>query len=203
MNFIEQRISFFNKKADAWNEPCSVSLAERLHDIVRLANFSNNSLKIVDAGSGTGVLIEPLLKIIGDQGTVIAVDPAENMLVKLKQKYLDPRIITKCEILEDCTIETSSIDAIFCFSCFPHLADKQKSLHNCSRILKKNGLLAIIHLSSRDEINDFHKKCPTPICYDYLPDQKEMTALLNKAGFVIEHFVDKSGCYELLARNKR
>lgn len=201
MNLSEQRTSFFNGLANSWDEKCPSPSSDRLDSIVELAHLHNGNFSVLDVGCGTGALVPSLLKVIGTDGQIVAIDPAKEMLVELERKYSDKRIQTKCETLEDCSMGTSSIDAIFCFSCFPHIGDKQQALLNSARMLKINGLLVIAHVSSRDEINAFHKSCSEPVCNDFLPDKLEMTALLVKAGFVIEHFIDEPGRYELVAKH--
>lgn len=201
MNKSGQQTSFFNNLAASWDEKCTHPSSDRLDSIVDLANLGNGNFFVLDVGCGTGALIPSLLKVIGDDGRIIAIDPAKEMLSELQRKHPDRRIQARCEALEDCLIEKSSLDAVFCFSVFPHIDDKQKALLNSARMLKPNGLLVIAHINSRDEINAFHKSCSAPVRNDYLPDKTEMTALLLKAGFMVELFIDKSGCYELVARN--
>lgn len=200
MEKSEQRVSFFNRLASSWDKESPAPTANRLDSIVNLVKHSNDNVSIIDVGCGTGVLIPSLLKIVGRNGRIIAIDPAEDMLVGLRQKYSDRRIQTKCETLEKCTVEDSSMDAIYCFSCFPHIDDKQQALINSARMLKSNGRIVIAHVSSRNEINSFHKNCSEPVRNDCLPNGQEMTILLEKAGFVVERFIDETGRYELVAK---
>jgi len=200
MNQNEQRAAFFNGLAASWDKMCSPPPADRLDHIVGLAHFGKGSFFVLDVGCGTGILTPSLLKVIGSDGRITAIDPAKEMLVELERKYPDNRIQIKSEILEDCSIECSSLDAIFCFSSFPHIDDKQKAFLNASRMLKPNSALVIAHVNSRDEINAFHKGCSEPVRNDFLPDKQEMTAMLSKARFKIEHFVDEAGRYELVAK---
>lgn len=200
MNTSEQRISFFNRLASSWDKECPAPTVARLDSIVGLVSCLADNCTVIDAGCGTGVLIPSLLKVIGEKGQIIAIDPAEDMLTGLRQKYSDSLIQTRCETLENCSVNDSSVDAIYCFSCFPHVDDKQLALTNSARMLKSDGCIVIAHVSSRNEINGFHKNCSEPVRNDYLPDKREMMTLLEQAGLIIEHFVDEHGRYELMAR---
>lgn len=181
---------------------CSAPSSFRLDSIISLAQLLGKNLSALDVGCGTGVLIPSLLKIVGNTGKIFAIDPADKMLVALQNKYPDPRIKTLCETLEDCSITSSSLDAIICFSCFPHIDDKQKAISNSARMLKGGGRLVIAHVSSRDEINAFHSGGSKPVRNDFLPNKTEMTNMLMNAGFIIEHFIDEPGRYEIVAKQR-
>ncbi len=194
----QSQIDFFNERAANWDEISPPPSNKRLEEIVQLIGTEDLS-SIVDIGSGTGVLIPHLLKKINNKGKIYAVDPAKEMLSVLRKKFTDPRIETKVETLENCTLEDNNISAIICFSCFPHISDKEKAIQNAYRMLKKNGRFIIAHVSSRHEMNEFHAKCDHPVKHDLIPKKDIMYKLISHAHLQIIHFKDEPGRYEVIA----
>lgn len=198
MNPCEKNTDFFNGLAGEWDEVCPPPSDEFLLSIVSLADLNENSF-VLDVGAGTGAIIPALIKTV-TTGKIVAMDPAKNMLDVLKKKFPEERVTTRCETLEDSSLDDSSTDAVICFACFPHIADKTKAMRNARRMMKSGAKMVIAHASSRDEMNHFHASCSEPVKHDVLPDEKEMTRLLDDAGFKIVHFKDEPGRYELVAQ---
>lgn len=198
MKQVDLKRSFFNELADGWDGMTEPPSAGRLRKIVSLAGL-HDSAHVLDVGCGTGVLAPAILEAIGEKGRLVAADPAQRMLDLLEEKHVDRRIESRCEMMEDCSLPTSSLDAIICFSCFPHVADKPKAIANSRRMLKGGGRLVIAHLSSRDEINAFHAGCHGAVRHDVLPDEDEMRRMVETSGLSWVSFTDTPGRYELVA----
>lgn len=196
MKHDPSKIDFFNRHAALWDRISPPPTAQRLRQIIALTGSVSS---VLDVGCGTGVLTPLLLERIGDKGRLYALDPAEEMLKVLTSRYSDPRIATCCDTLEDCDLPENHLDAIICFSSFPHLSDKPKAMRNAQRMLKPGGAFVIAHVSSRDEINAFHRHSSEPVRDDILPDERAMRRLLSHAGFEILRCVDEPGRYEVLA----
>lgn len=194
----DRRIEFFNGLADAWDSLFEPPPQDRLLAIASLARLKRAS-RVLDAGCGTGVMVPALMRSIGKDGKIFALDPAEMMLGKLKSKFKHEEIETRCETLEDCTLPSGSLDAVMCFSCFPHLTDKPRALVNAGRMLKRGGAIAIAHVAGRDEINEYHSRCSEAVRDDLLPTDIEMKAMLDQAGLKVETFKNEKGRYEVVA----
>jgi ubiquinone/menaquinone biosynthesis C-methylase UbiE len=193
-----RHIEFFNGLADEWDSMFEPAPEEQLLAIASLAKLKK-SARVLDAGCGTGIMIPALMRFVGENGKIYALDPAEMMLKKLRSKFRQKAVETRCETLEDCTIPSGSLDAVVCFSCFPHIADKPKAVANAARMLKKGGIMAIAHMSSRNEINEYHSRCSKTVKNDLLPADAEMKDMLNQAGLKVESFRDEKGRYEVVA----
>lgn len=84
---------FFNNLADKWDDMCFHS-KEKIEYILSKANLKEGD-RVLDIGSGTGVLIPYLENIISNNGNIAAIDIAENMLKvsKEKNKYSNLKFI--------------------------------------------------------------------------------------------------------------
>lgn len=198
MKHVDLKIDFFNDLADGWDGMTDPSSADRLKAIVLLAGL-HPPASVLDVGCGTGVLVPVLLDAIGNQGQLIAIDPASRMTDHLREKYPDSRVQTRNDLMEACALPDASLNAVICFSCFPHVSDKPRAIANARRMLREGGKLVVAHVSSRNEINAFHAGCSGPVRHDVLPDEEEMRRMIGTADLKIVHFVDEPGRYELAA----
>jgi ubiquinone/menaquinone biosynthesis C-methylase UbiE len=189
------RQAFFNQAANTWDRRFNTTeLKSFLEEIVPKFNITK-SQKILDVGTGTGILIPFLLKAVGSTGSVTAIDYAEKMVAICKAKYAQyPNVTISVQQVEKLNLPTESFDAITCFGLFPHLENKEAALSQMSRVLKPRGKLIIAHALSSWEIKAHHHNT-SAVAQDVLPDESEMTQLLKQAGFSEIHITDKQGCY--------
>jgi demethylmenaquinone methyltransferase/2-methoxy-6-polyprenyl-1,4-benzoquinol methylase len=156
----------------------------------------NAGQNVLDVGTGTGILIPFLIKLVGPSGSITAIDYAENMVQICSTKWSHLKNVTvKIRDIEQPGLPHEHYDAITCFGIFPHIVDKGKALRQMNQLLKSGGKLIIAHALSSEEIRTRHKITSSPVFYDDLPEKLEMEQLLKQAGFVNFHFEDKPGHY--------
>lgn len=194
------RQAFFNEAATTWDKHFyTPKLTDFLAQIVPTFNLLQGQ-KILDVGTGTGVLIPFLLKAVGPSGHVTAVDYAEKMVEICKTKNAQhPNVNVMVQQVENLQFFPESFDAITCFGLFPHLENKEKALLEMNRVLKPGGRLIIAHALSSAEIKSHHHNASPAVAHDLLPEEARMKELLVNAGFAKVYIIDKSGCYLCLA----
>jgi ubiquinone/menaquinone biosynthesis C-methylase UbiE len=149
--------------------------------------------KVLDVGTGTGILIPFLLEAVGSKGHVTAIDFAERMVEACKSKYAHlSNVNIALQQVEKLDFPSATFDAVTCFGLFPHLENKQKALSQMNRVLKPGGKLIIAHAFSSEELMAHHRNA-TVVAHDVLPDEVEMKRLLKHAGFTGIHITDKPG----------
>jgi ubiquinone/menaquinone biosynthesis C-methylase UbiE len=197
---MASRKAFFNQAASSWdNNIYTPKLLGFLAQIVPKFNLTVGQ-KILDVGTGTGLLIPFLLNAVGPSGHVTAVDFAEKMVEICKTKNIQhPNVNVIVQQVENLQFSSESFDAITCFGLFPHLENKEKALLEMNRVLKGGGRLIIAHALSSAEIKSHHHNASPAVAHDLLPEEARMKELLANAGFAKVHIVDKSGCYLCLA----
>lgn len=79
---------FFNNLAYKWDEMCHHD-DNKIRKILELAEVKDNS-KILDIGTGTGILISYLLEKLPSK--LVGVDISENMIEIAKNKYKDKNV---------------------------------------------------------------------------------------------------------------
>jgi ubiquinone/menaquinone biosynthesis C-methylase UbiE len=193
------RQEFFNNAADTWDKRFqSKELISFLRQLAPTFNLQRGQ-RILDVGTGTGVLIPFLLEAVGPTGHVTAVDYAQKMVEICNVKYAGvPNVSVAVQRVENLDFPSESFDAVTCFGLFPHLESKEAALAQLNRVLKTGGKLIIAHALSSTEIIAHHNRSSV-VAHDALPDKAEMKGLLERAGFTGIHITDEPGCYVCLS----
>lgn len=196
------RKEFFNKAAVTWDKRfASKELTNFLSQLVPTFNLRSGQ-SILDVGTGTGILIPPLLKAVGPTGHVTAVDYAEKMVEICNLKYAGvSNVCVAVQRVENLDFPSEFFDAVTCFGLFPHLEDKDAALAQLNRVLKPGGKLIIAHALSGTELKAHHRNALV-VSHDALPDRTEMRRLLMQAGFTGIHITDEPGCYVCLSTSR-
>jgi ubiquinone/menaquinone biosynthesis C-methylase UbiE len=173
---------YFNSKADIWDENIAEKDTGKLNVMAERLGLKSGST-ILDVGTGTGIFLPYLLKCIGENGKIVALDLAEDMLAKAVAKNPGVNVEYLNADITDVPLEGEKFDAVVSYSSFPHFQDKPKALAEMKRVTKPGGRVYICHTSSRAHINEIHSAIPL-MTGDLLPDADEMRQLLLEAGFI-------------------
>ncbi len=195
---------FFNELAEKWDNRFETQKLENfLEELVPTFGLKEGQ-RILDVGTGTGILLPYLLHEVGSKGHIIALDYAKKMIKVCKSKYKHfsniDFFVTK---IEEIKFSSNSFDAVICFAVFPHLENKVRALNQINRILKKDGRLIIAHALSSEEIRAHHKDCSSVVAQDILPTKNKMNKLLKQTGFHRISITDLPGCYFCLSFKSR
>lgn len=185
--------AYFNRKAAIWDDVVSEKDTTKLLGIVERLNIAPGSA-VLDVGTGTGVLLPFLLDEVGEDGSVIALDYAEEMLRQARAKGFGENVVYLCADVTNIPLKDEVFDIAVCYSSFPHFQDKLAALVEINRALKPGGRLALCHTSSRDKINGIHRQIPL-LANDTIPEKEEMCSMLTEAGFTDVEISDGSESY--------
>jgi demethylmenaquinone methyltransferase/2-methoxy-6-polyprenyl-1,4-benzoquinol methylase len=193
------RQAFFNQLADSWDKRFQThALTTFLEQLVPAFGLMPGQ-KVLDVGTGTGILIPFLLQAVGPTGQISAIDYAEKMVKICKSKYAHLQNVTiSVKQVETLDFPSQTFDAVTCFGLFPHIENKEEALRQMNRVLKINGKLIIAHALSSAEIKAHHN-ASSAVAQDALPEKATMKLLLKHAGFIRIRITDKPGCYLCLS----
>jgi ubiquinone/menaquinone biosynthesis C-methylase UbiE len=162
---------------------------ERLEEILSPLSIKSGDI-ILDVGCGTGRLIPHIKKHAIQEGIICGLDYSINMLSIARHKFPQGKIWFINSYAEQLPFRNHSFDKIICFAVFPHIDHKAHAVSEFFRILKQDGILVIFHLSSRDELNEFHRNVNSVVSNHILPDKQEIQAMLANTGFTNIKIID-------------
>jgi SAM-dependent methyltransferase len=189
-NKLQQR--YFNENVDLFKPPLPKGVPERLRATIKASHLQRGE-RVLDVGTGTGILIPYILKYRPFE--IHVCDLAENMLQRVKGKF--PQVITHLCDVRDLQLPDDSLDVVFINACFSNIMDKSKTLDNLYRVMSHKGRLVISHPLGRDFITELKKH--TPFHLDLLPDEAGAKGLFEQHGFKIVNFSDEPLFYIFVA----
>jgi len=197
------RKEFFNETAENWDQQSPEENVKEFLKMVLPRFGIKSGQRVLDVGTGTGVLIPSLVQAVGPTGLVVAVDFAEKMVEECRRKYFGfPNVKVELQDAEELNFPRDYFDVVTCFGLFPHIENKQKALNSMFQVLKPKGRIVIAHALGSQEIREIHSTASEVIAEDVMPSEKEMRELFDNAGFVVDSIIDQPGCYLLMATKK-
>ena len=188
----DERREFFDDRAEGWEDRnYPPEILAKVEDLLAGLHLPVGGV-ILDAGCGQGVLIPFLRAIAGDAARLIALDASAPMLRALPRK--DPHVTAIHAPAERMPLIDGYVDAVVCFSAFPHFSDKAAAAKEFYRVLKPGGVAYVLHLMSSAELCRHHDKHHA-VRGDCLPCAHGMRSLFGEAGFARIELSDQPGRY--------
>lgn len=195
---VEQNRLFFNIKAAEWDSTTKHDPEKIIMLLEKLELDKTDAL--LDVGTGTGVLLPYLLEFTGYKGNITAIDLAEQMINKAKEKFGHHPIRF---ITGDVTVypfANHSYDKIVCYSVFPHFFNPLQTLKRLASLLKENGLLLVAHSEGRETINARHLEHGNSLISHGLPPAAQLAALFSQANLKAIDQADCADYYYVLGK---
>lgn len=150
---------FFDKLAPTWDSNEVLSTPQRVSEILEHANIQPGE-SVLDLGTGTGVLIPQLAKLVGPTGTIMAVDYSQGMLDIAIGKYSE---VTPRPTFLNLDFETETINGVFdhilLYCVYPHLHTPVDTLKWLRAVnLTENGIITIAFPTDENFINNIHRQ---------------------------------------------
>jgi SAM-dependent methyltransferase len=97
--------------------------------------------RLLDVGTGTGVVARAALRRVGAGGSVVAVDPNDGMLAVAKR--LNPGLDLRRGTAEDLPIDTDEIDCVTCQFALMYFQDRARAIREIARVTRPGGRVAV------------------------------------------------------------
>ncbi len=116
---------------------------QRLRSLAALALGRGES--VLDAGCGTGLLLEQEARIVGSDGRAEGVDYSDAMLDYARERCAGlEQVKLQQGDIETLLFEKESFDAVSCTQTLLYVSDMDKALQEIHRVLKPRGRVAIV-----------------------------------------------------------
>jgi len=190
---------FFNGLAKRWDD---LRADDRLKigNLVEMVGFAIGD-RVLDIGSGTGVLLPFVKQAIGEKGLITAIDFAVNMINRAEEKH---RHLSEITYVVDDIMKFQSetlFDKIVCLNFFPHVKDKKAFILRIRELLIPYGTFVIMHDLSRAAVNGIHQNSEK-VKNDRLPKGPKVAEMLAAAGYEVEMVPDNDELYFIKAMKK-
>jgi len=196
----EHNKEFFNKMAEKWDEITKHNPVKIKYLIDKLDLKPGE--KILDVGTGTGILLPHLYEKVGPDGRIFAIDLAEKMLEQAKLKYPYPNINYIVGDVTEAQLPAAFFNKIVCYSVFPHFVDPFRTLTALRGYLKAGGILLICHSESKEVINKRHDDLGRSLISRKLPPARDLEKLLISAEFEVLEMEDSEKLYFVKSTRK-
>jgi len=193
---------YFDQLAPTWDQEVGDGSRECLASIVEELRIGPG-YRVLDVGSGTGVLLPLLMEALNGAGHVVALDISGEMLRQAKHKTIQGIVDFAQADVMAIPLTDNSVNLTLCNGVFPHFSDKVKALKELTRVLKNGGQLVICHTMSRAMINQLHQSIGGIVANHLLPDECQLRDQVEQAGLKITHFEDSAARYLVIAEKSR
>ena len=116
---------------------------QRLRTLAAMALRRGES--VLDAGCGTGLLLEQCALAVGESGRAEGVDFSEDMLERAGDRCADmPQVHLQQGNIETLPFEDASFDALSCTQTLLYVENLDTALRELHRVLKPGGRIAVL-----------------------------------------------------------
>jgi ubiquinone/menaquinone biosynthesis C-methylase UbiE len=189
---------YFDRMACSWDKGVNADdLRRRLDSLVAKFGIPCGG-RVLDVGTGTGILHPNLIAAVGASGRVLAFDFSGCMLAEALKKARPENLACFQADVTAIPLADGTCDCVVCFAAFPHFDQKQLALCEMARVAKGGGRVVIAHLMSRRQITRHHAANPE-VAGHSLPPAGQMQRLFSAAGLGAVAIDDEPGRYLAVA----
>ncbi|PIE68142.1 MAG: hypothetical protein CSA23_00210 [Deltaproteobacteria bacterium] len=199
---MEPKQTFFDSRAADWEATCyPASVRARLQALTSEFGVAPGE-RVLDVGTGPGVLIPYLHYLTGSTGRICAFDFSHEMVKQADRKQRSPGDIVIRADVHQIPFNDNAFDRVICFAAFPHFYDPGQAVHEMARVLRPEGELIIAHLMNRKELA-MHHGGHEAVARDVLPDDRKMTSFFLQAMLSSPKITNRPGRYLARGMKKR
>ncbi|WP_167489485.1 class I SAM-dependent methyltransferase [Nocardia terpenica] len=175
--------------------PTNEVLDARLDTIVAAGQVTAGA-RVLDVGSGAGVLAKRIKKIAPDvELSACDLSTAMAEVARREIPYLEYLMVD----IIDFPLDRGPFDAIFCNGMFGNVWDQEAALRRCAELLSAEGRVVISHPLGRQFVEGLHAAQPE-ITRHTLPIDESLTTLAEQSGLALEHVRDEAELYIAVLR---
>lgn len=177
----QSEIDFFDALAPRWDANEVRSTPERVRSILSRLDI-RPGMRILDLGTGTGVLVPYLSESAGAEGHITAIDLSEGMLTLARKKYGH---LTNVEFLK-LDFEEEALpgvyDLVMMYCVYPHLHAPEDTFEWLFKMnIRTGGRIVVAFPSDEKFINDIHHERKSES--GHLPPAARLAEMIRMWGY--------------------
>lgn len=186
---MNPRRDYFDSIAAEWDSlPAPPDAADRAARFVAAAADLAEG-RILDAGCGTGILIDAMPRV-----RVTEMDISTAMLAENRRKRSRNGIEWICADALQPPFG-AVFDRVLCYGVLPHLGDPRRALASLLACVRPGGAIAVGHMMSSGELNALHESLEGPVAADHAEPAEEIARVLASLGARVVAAEERPGWY--------
>lgn len=180
----QEEIDFFDHLAPEWDANEILSTPERINSILDKLHVKEG-MKVLDLGTGTGILLPYLSKRVGEKGYVTGIDLSDGMLSLAKKKFGNIKNVQLLKLDFEEDVIPGTYDLIILYSVYPHLHFPAETIEWLFKMnIKEDGCIVIAFPCDEEFINNIHHERKSES--EHLPSANVLAERIRKWGFYTE-----------------
>ncbi len=188
---VNYQTDYFNTNHDFFRGPIPQDVVERTKKIILAAGLDATS-RVLDVGTGMGVLI-PHLQTVGVKAVnIVGCDLSQNMLAEARRRYAGVSFWQGDFAM--LPTDYGQFDAVFFNACFGNLFNPQEAVANAAARLKTGGKIVISHPMGNRFVRQLKESDPKLVLF-LLPAKFELTEWSERLNLNLCLFLDEDELY--------